>query len=368
MALANTLDASEAQARLADWLAGVLPHVTDLAVTDVVVPQASGISNQTVLFAAIWTEDGRRRSNDLVARLFSDGLGVLPSYPPATEYAVLTALRSGADVGVPGLRWFEPDNAVLGGPFLVMDRVPGRTAADDPPFTRQGWVLDLSEAQRRELNDNALRALVRVHQAPPEVLDDVPGLHRGLSAQLALYEDFYDRVRGESRIPTIDAGIDWVRDNLPDEPETLGLSWGDARLGNLLFADDLSVAAVLDWEMVGLGAPEQDLGWWLFFNRHHTDGIGAPLPSGLYDRDETIARYEELAGRTVSRSDVDFYEAFAALRTSVMMVRAAAIMAEAGLLPPENTLAASNPMLHLLSVLTGVPAPSEASSHFIGNR
>ena len=59
------------------------------------------------------------------------------------------------------------------------------------------------------------------------------------------------------------------------------LSWGDARIGNMMFGDDLAVNGVLDWEMVGLGSPDIELGWWLFILRHHTEGIGAPLPPGF---------------------------------------------------------------------------------------
>lgn len=40
-----------------------------------------------------------------------------------------------------------------------------------------------------------------------------------------------------------------------------------------MFDDSQEVVAVLDWEIAGLGPPEMDLGYWLFFERHHTEGI-----------------------------------------------------------------------------------------------
>ena len=38
------------------------------------------------------------------------------------------------------------------------------------------------------------------------------------------------------------------------------LSWGDARIGNVLYRD-FEPVAVLDWEMAALGPPELDVGW-----------------------------------------------------------------------------------------------------------
>jgi aminoglycoside phosphotransferase (APT) family kinase protein len=47
--------------------------------------------------------------------------------------------------------------------------------------------------------------------------------------------------------------------------------WGDARLSNLIYRD-FEVAAVLDWEMSGIGDPLPDLGWWLFADGALTTG------------------------------------------------------------------------------------------------
>jgi len=370
MALVNAIDPGTARARLAGWLAERLPGATDVAVDDVTVPQASGVSNETVLFEATWREDGAPRRRGLVARVVPGGEGVIPTtYDLATEHAVLRALHADGGVAVPEPLWHEPRADVLGAPFLVLERLTGRVPADDPPFTVEGWVQDLTPEQRGRLDDAALGALATVHATDPAILDGVPGLLRTVDERLDLYEAFYARIAGEEdRVPNVEAGFRWAREHRPDEPAEPRISWGDARPGNVVFADDQSVAGVLDWEMVGLGAPEMDLGWWLFFHRHHTEGIGAPVPEGMRDREATIARYEELSGAPVDRAAVDFHEAFAGLRASVMMIRAAQIMVDAGLLPPGNGMARSNLMLRLFSSLAGLPAPEGPGVHFIGNR
>ena len=97
------------------------------------------------------------------------------------------------------------------------------------------------------------------------------------------------------------------------------LSWGDARIGNQIF-DDSGCIAVIDWEMATLGNPAADLAWFLFVDRHHGEGIGVPRLEGLPERDETIARWEELTGLD-ARSTIDYYEVWAAFRFSVIMIR-----------------------------------------------
>lgn len=144
------------------------------------------------------------------------------------------------------------------------------------------------------------------------------------------------------------------------------LNWGDARVGNLIFDADLAVAAVLDWEMVALANRELELGWWLFLIRHHTEGIGLPLPEGIPDAAATIARYEELTGHRVR--DIEYYEVFAGTRLAILMVRAAHMMIAAGLLPPEATMALNNPASQLVAKLLGLPAPRGEAVSFIGNR
>ena len=64
------------------------------------------------------------------------------------------------------------------------------------------------------------------------------------------------------------------------------LSWGDSRIGNIIW-DDFRAAAVLDWEMASLGQPEMDLGWWLYFDRQFSEGLGVPRPAGFGSHEET---------------------------------------------------------------------------------
>jgi aminoglycoside phosphotransferase (APT) family kinase protein len=364
MALSNMTDPAHAERQLTTWLSARLEDSSDVRVHDARVPAAGGLSAETVLFEASWTQSGRQRTRSLAARLQPSGDAVFPTYDFATEFRVLAALGC-AGVPVPEVLWHERDRAVLGGEFIVMEQVGGRVPADDPPYTMDGWVLDLSAAEQAALYDNALQALGAIHRVDWRGAGlDV--LMHGLNEQLAYWERTFAWAAGDDANPTVESAFEWIRANRPPEDASVVLNWGDARLGNILFADDLSVAAVLDWEMAALGSGELDLGWWLFLIRNHTDAIGAPMPPGFPDREETIARYEELTGHTVEH--IEFYEAFAGLRLAIIMHRAANLMIGAGLLPPDAPMKLNNPCSKLLAELLGLAAPEGSVQSFVGNR
>ena len=371
MALLNKLDADVAARRLATWLQGKLPEAEEVTVTDVDIPQAAGMSMTTVLFRASWRERGEDRHLDLVARVAPDSPGIFKNPDLAREFRISRALGEHSDIEVPTARWLEEDPNVLGSPFLVVDRAYGQVPSDDPPYVTTGWVLELDPSRRGELYENALDVIRRLHDvdwraAGLEDIDEPAFGELGVDHQIGLWQDFYAWAHEGQPSPTIDAAFEWARENKPAEDE-LVLNWGDPRIGNVIFdPTSLAVQAVLDWEMATIASPEMDLGWFVFFVRYYSEGIGAPIPEGLQSRGELIARYEEITGRAVKH--IDFYEAFAALRLSVLMVRAGRLMIAAGALPPDNPMPFSNPASQLLAKLLGLPAPAGEAASFVGNR
>ncbi|MGE4426652.1 MAG: phosphotransferase family protein [Solirubrobacteraceae bacterium] len=370
MALANQTDPQQAAASLTGWLQTKLPDATDVTVTDVEIPQASGMSNETIMFAASWAADGRDEAGRFVARVAPTGEAIFPQADLAREFRVLDALGRHTDVPVPKVWWVEEDTSVLGAPFVVMSRVDGRVPADDPPFTTAGWVMDLSPDDRGRLADNGLQALAALHAtdwrglglgelAPPE--GQTP-----FDAELTRWREYFDWAAGGDDNPTVEAGFAWIEANRPASEGPTVLNWGDARVGNIMFGEDLAPAAVLDWEMVTVGEREAELAWWLLIMRHHTEGIGAPLPEGLPTAEQTVARYEELTGHTVQ--NLHFYEVWAAVRLSAIMHRAGNLMIALGFLPPDAPMKLNNPASQILARLIELDAPRGESQSFIGNR
>jgi len=370
MALKNIIDTELAAKRLADWLASKQPDAQGTTVTDVHVPGAGGLSNETVLFTAHWRDGGGEHTQGMVARVQPDGPGVFPDYDLRKEAAVISALAEHSAVPVPQVYFFEKDPAVFGSPFLVMQRIDGRIPADDPPFTAAGWVLDLTPDQRRRMWHNSIDVLAQIHGVDWRAIGldflDTPENHSGLDAGLAQWRRTFEWAAEGEPNPTIEAALRWLDSHRPHGDEAKVLNWGDARVGNIIFADDLAAAGVLDWEMVALASREQELGWWLFLMRHHTDGVGLPLPAGIPDRGETIDYYERITGHTVC--NLDYYEILAGTRLAILMVRAAHMMIAAGMMPPDSPMSQNNPASQLVAKLLDLPAPTGTTTSFIGNR
>ncbi|MBJ8345199.1 phosphotransferase family protein [Antrihabitans sp. YC2-6] len=370
MALKNTTDPIAAARALESWLATKLPDASDIAVTDVTTPEAAGMSAETLLFDAAWTTGGDRFTHNFVARVAPSTPGIFPSYQLEKEFAVIDALFRRTAVPMPQAWWSESDTSIFGGPFLVLSRVDGRIAADDPPFTAAGWVADLSAADRRRLIENSLTGMAAIHAADwrtigLEFLEPDAATSR-IDQQIHTWRAYFDWARAGEANPTIEAGFRWLEANRPKTEGPTVLNWGDARLGNQIIADDLTVAATLDWEMVDLGTREMDLAWWIFILRHHTEGIGVPVPEGIPSRAEIVASYERVSGHVVV--DLDYYEVFAAVRLAAIMHRAGNLMIELGFLPPDAPMRLNNPASQLLAKLIGQDAPSGDAQTFIGNR
>lgn len=370
MAVLNSIDPQLAQRGLETWLRESRPTATDVSVRDVNVPAAAGFSMTTILFTAAWTEAGKAHTAELVARLALDGPALFEAPDLSREYRLLEVLGAQTEVAVPKALAFVPDASLLGGPFIVMERALGQVPADDPPYVLEGWVVDLEPDRRAELYDHALQTLAQLHALDWRALGleflAEPGDKPGIDRELADLQRYYDWARGDGSSPTLDAAFELLRLRPPADDE-LVLNWGDARIGNIVFdPETLAPAAVLDWEMATIASPEMDLGWLTFFVRFYSEGLGVPIPEGMQTGDELVERYQLLTGRTVR--NLEFYEALAALRTSIFLLRIGNLMIEVGAAPEDSPMPISNPASNLLARLLDLPAPTGSSELFMEHR
>jgi aminoglycoside phosphotransferase (APT) family kinase protein len=102
------------------------------------------------------------------------------------------------------------------------------------------------------------------------------------------------------------------------------LSWGDSRIGNVMF-DGFDPVAVLDWEMAGVGPRELDVAWLAYGHRIFEDLAGQMGLSGMPDflrLDDVAATYERLTGHTPR--DLTWYGTYAALQYAIVFLRTGA--------------------------------------------
>ena len=326
-------DLNEFRERLTLWLAGRDEVDSDagVEVSAVSRPESSGMSNISVLFDAAWTPAGstERQSAQLVARMCpqDDAFPVFPVYDLQKQFDVMRVVRENTDLPVPRVMWLEQDPAVLGTPFLVMDRATGRAPVDNPPYVFDGWLLEMNPEQRRELQRESVAVLAAIHQIPAPAdlvssLAPAPGMC-ALRAHVDEQRAYYQWTTREDglQIPVIERAFEWIEAHWPAETGPDVLIWGDARIGNILY-EGTRPSAVLDWEMAAIAPAEVDLGWFLYFHDLFQElavAFDFPGTPELFDHDEVVEQYEQLTGSTVR--DLPFYYVYAGLRQGVILSR-----------------------------------------------
>lgn len=353
-------DVADTRRRLGAWLAGRVTGAEDVEVSGLSVPEGTGYSNETLMFDVSWRRDGKDEGRSLVVRLEPTSFQVFPEPDIRREYDVITRLASCSDVPLPPTLWMEEDPEVLGAPFFVMEKVDGSVPADVPSYNAEGFLVDMSPARRRELWDGAFDAFCAVHAVDPAkdgfgFLDRPDRGEPGLEQFLGYLERYFEwAMRRPNRI--VESAWEWIREHRPSG-EPVGLVWGDARIQNMIF-QDTRCAAVLDWEMVTLGSPEQDLGWWLFLDVFSSRGMGVERLEGLPGRSETIEIYEERTGH--EPRNLEFYEVVSGFHFGLILMRIYQMQEDFGVLSSEDVgaMERDNPVTKLLAEHLDLAAPT----------
>lgn len=324
----------ELHQRLNDWLAARMPG-RNATVVDLAIPDANGMSSETLLLDAEWDGDTGREHHGLVARVepaHSD-VPVFPTYDLACQYRAMELVGERTTVPVPAVRWLEEDPGVVGGAFFIMDRVTGRVPPDVMPYTMEGWLADADPADRRALQDASVGLLAGVHSIPADVaanagigvdVDDTAGTtgsNSPLRTHLGWWREYYEWMREGRTLPLVEASFGWLDDHWPANEGSAALSWGDSRIGNVIY-DGFTPVATLDWEMVGIAPPGVDVGWMIFLHTFFQDiaeQFGLEGLPAMFRPDDVIATYTNAAG--APPDNLDFHVVYAALRHALVMAR-----------------------------------------------
>lgn len=313
MSVSAQRSVSDVREKVRAWLCEQLAPVTDLELSELNATDG-GLSSEMYFCSANWTDaDGTEQAKRLVIRIRPDFHQVIPDPDVIFQYNLMKRLGERSTVPVPPVWLAETDGSVIGSHFFFMDQVNGT-------LFQPGGPVAWTPGELGTLYNNALKMLADLHRVDPNDGFEFVGWpgKTALDGTIAQAERWYTWVKAGRRLGVIDVAHEWILANQPDNKEC-SVCWGDARPGNIIVNDDLSIAAVLDWEMAVLGPAEVDLGWWLLFERAVFEGFGLTKPAGIPSREETIATYARYLGRTPS--DVRYYEILAAFRLAAVSLR-----------------------------------------------
>ncbi len=234
------------------------------------------------------------------------------------EFRVLSLLREAEYGKIPAPIAYCEDEAVLGCPFYVMERVPGIILrAQSAP------KLGLSAETMQGLSTALVDTLVELHALPVQphliqlgkpdgyVQRQVEGWHkRYLAAQT-------------DDVPAMTELARYLTDNLPPQNPDVTLLHNDFKYDNVVFSNDLTqIRAILDWEMCTVGDPLMDVGTSLSYWSEAGDdpfrkSFNLTWLPGNLTRREFADRYAEQSGRDLS--NILYYYVFGLFKNAVVI-------------------------------------------------
>jgi aminoglycoside phosphotransferase (APT) family kinase protein len=337
-------DIAELTRALEGWLADQ-PTIAGPVAIERIAPADGGVSSETWLIDAAGAE---RQPLRWVLRIEPRGHQIYEDPSVERQFHMIRALTEHTDLPIPAALACEADEQLLGAPFFLMERAEGTTPPES--YHAAGMFADAAPARREAMWRDSIALLAGLHRAPVEPFrflafaperagDD------GLAQELLRW-DSYLRWTRLPRSALFERARRWLEDHRPAS-SGIGVAWGDARPRNMLYLAGRPTA-MLDWETASLGGAETDLGWWITYDRMVTDIAGIPRLDGLGSPEQTVALWEEYAGRKAVA--MEWHLVFASYRFALISEQAIALLLAAGRCPPEAA-GAGNPAVKLLAEL-----------------
>ena len=295
-------DAFDVQA-FTRWLSAELPALGDV---ERIEQFAGGASNLTFLIGCA--------NDDVVLRTSPAGRKAASAHDMQREARLLQAIRAQFEA-VPEVLAVTGDSSPLGRPAFVSEFVDGTILRRDLPEGADAQTL-------AELFVSSLVALHDVDITRPEL----QAFHKGdgyVKRQVEGWSRRYRQARTDD-VPDGEAVMSWLEARQPPDAG-VSVIHNDWRFDNLVLAPDglNRVLAVLDWELATVGDPFMDLGsalaYWVQSDDDEQMQAFRMQPSnapGMPTREQIVARYCELAGRTPP--EWSFYEIFGLFRLAVI--------------------------------------------------
>jgi aminoglycoside phosphotransferase (APT) family kinase protein len=268
----------------------------------------AGMSWVTVGFRAQLAQERR----ELILRL-GDPAGLFAPYSTEPEFLALTAMADVPGLPIPRVWARCEDSTVLGAPFVITQRVLGDTPT---PWDGGG---NRDEAERVSLGNDFSDVLGALHGfdwRKTPLAAWAADLTPANSARLETRRWAEEAGHGAPLPAAMHYAMRWLEAHAP-VAERIVVVHGDYRVGNFLRQGG-RITAVLDWELVHLGDPHEDLAW----AGLRAFSPGSKRVGGLVDRDVFHARYTARSGITVDPARLRYHEVLAQFKSSAMLLGA----------------------------------------------
>lgn len=225
------------------------------------------------------------------------------------QVAVLNALER-TDVPHCSVKWSGDDLQWFGCPYFVVPWLEG----DVLRLGEGEWGRSLSDSQLLDLGRQAMTALAGVHKVDAAQAgylgDPVP-----FEEDVTRWDRFYERAADPERLKDVPIVRRKLLDRLP-AGAPVGIFHGDFQTANLFCSKAGKLLAVIDWELCGIGATLNDVGWIVTFSDPKAWSSEAGGRSTFLDPDTLVGLYTEAWGAPLP--DLNWFRALAAYKFAII--------------------------------------------------
>lgn len=225
------------------------------------------------------------------------------------QVAVLNAL-DGTDVPHCSIKWCGDDPKYFGRPYFTVPKLEG----DVIRIEGSAWVQKLDKETRYGMARQVMTALAHIHKVDPA---KVPYLGDPIAFDddVTRWDRFVEKAADPERMVLVSEVRKLLLENVPRE-SPVGIFHGDFQWSNLFCTPEGKLLAVIDWELVGIGATLNDVGWIATFNDADAWADNRTPGGVMPDAEELIDMYSEAYGETLP--NINWYRALAAYKFAII--------------------------------------------------
>ncbi|MCY4012025.1 MAG: phosphotransferase family protein [Gammaproteobacteria bacterium] len=229
------------------------------------------------------------------------------------QVEALNAL-DGTEVPHCSVRWSGKDLDWFGCPYFVVPKLDGDVIRLGPGE----WAAALSEQQCADMGRQVMTALAGIHKVDatqaPYLGEAVP-----FAEDVERWDRFYERAADPELLGRAPDCRRRLLDTLPTDAP-VGIFHGDFQTSNLFFDAAVTgtpkLLAVIDWELTGIGATLNDVGWICTFSDRGAWAKGTGERPMFLDPETLMALYVEAYGDRLP--DLNWFRALAAYKFAII--------------------------------------------------
>lgn len=253
---------------------------------------------------------------EFVLRKPPKGAKIKSAHDMKREFNVLSLLQP-VYQKMPKPYLYCDDEAIIGAPFFVMERVKGVILRHTPPEN-----MTLNAEAFKKLSTNCLLNLVDLHnlELQNSQLITLGNPEGYVARQVSGWINRYFKAETDT-ITAMNTTAEWLQNNQPKSSATAFIH-NDYKYDNLVLDENsLEIKAVLDWEMATIGDPLMDLGTTLAYWVEADDNLALRAfnltwPEGNLTREQLLKNYANLQG--IQIDDILFYYVFGCFKIGVI--------------------------------------------------